>query len=202
VTTAKIADGAVTAAKLDAAAVIQPAIVDAKGDLIAGTAADTVARLAVGTNNQILVADSTQTTGLKWASQTVTAIDSATVTTNQGTNSTSYTDLTTAGPSVTLTTGTTAIVMFGARYNDDGNTGNDGYVSFAVSGATTVAASDTYAGFGDGTASVAASNLPLNYQYKITTLTAGSNTFTLKYKKANGTGNAGFSYRWITVIAL
>lgn len=42
-------------------------IVDAKGDLIAATAADTVARLAVGTNGQTLVADSTASTGLKWA---------------------------------------------------------------------------------------------------------------------------------------
>jgi hypothetical protein len=45
-------------------------IVDAKGDLIAGTAADTVARLAVGTNDQVLVADSTTATGLKWATPT------------------------------------------------------------------------------------------------------------------------------------
>lgn len=43
-------------------------IVDAKGDLIAATAADTVARLAVGTNGQVLTADSTTATGLKWAS--------------------------------------------------------------------------------------------------------------------------------------
>jgi len=46
---------------------IQNAIVDAKGDLIAATAADTPARLAVGTDGQILVADSTASTGLKWA---------------------------------------------------------------------------------------------------------------------------------------
>jgi hypothetical protein len=45
---------------------IQPSIVDAKGDLIAGTAADAVGRLAVGTNGQQLVADSTASTGLKW----------------------------------------------------------------------------------------------------------------------------------------
>lgn len=42
-------------------------IIDAKGDLIAGTAADTAARLAVGTNNQVLTADSSQSTGVKWA---------------------------------------------------------------------------------------------------------------------------------------
>ena len=46
---------------------IQNTIVDAKGDLIAATAADTPARLAVGTNGQVLTADSTASTGIKWA---------------------------------------------------------------------------------------------------------------------------------------
>lgn len=45
-------------------------ILDAKGDLITATAADTPARLAVGTNGQTLVADSTASTGLKWATPT------------------------------------------------------------------------------------------------------------------------------------
>ena len=49
---------------------IQNAIVDAKGDLIAATAADTPARLAVGTNGQVLTADSTAATGLAWATAT------------------------------------------------------------------------------------------------------------------------------------
>lgn len=47
---------------------IQNAIVDAKGDLIAASAADTPARLAVGSNGQVLTADSTAATGLAWAS--------------------------------------------------------------------------------------------------------------------------------------
>lgn len=41
--------------------------IDAKGDLIAGTAADTFSRLAVGTNGYILTADSAESTGIKWA---------------------------------------------------------------------------------------------------------------------------------------
>jgi hypothetical protein len=46
---------------------VAKSIVDAKGDLIAATAADTVSRLAVGTNGQVLTADSAEATGLKWA---------------------------------------------------------------------------------------------------------------------------------------
>jgi hypothetical protein len=42
--------------------------IDAKGDLIAGTGADAFSRLAVGTNGQVLTADSAEATGLKWAS--------------------------------------------------------------------------------------------------------------------------------------
>jgi hypothetical protein len=41
--------------------------IDAKGDLVVGTGADTFARLAVGTNTYILTADSAEATGLKWA---------------------------------------------------------------------------------------------------------------------------------------
>lgn len=52
---------------------IQNAIVDAKGDLITATASDTPARLAVGTNGQYLVADSTASTGLKWQTLTVSS---------------------------------------------------------------------------------------------------------------------------------
>lgn len=45
---------------------IQNAIVDAKGDLIAASAADTPARLAVGNNGETLVADSSTSTGLRY----------------------------------------------------------------------------------------------------------------------------------------
>jgi hypothetical protein len=54
---------------------IQNAIMDAKGDLIGATAADTPARLAVGTNGQILTADSTAATGIKWADPAAGASD-------------------------------------------------------------------------------------------------------------------------------
>jgi len=48
---------------------IDSALIDAKGDLIVGSADNTTARVAVGSNGQVLVADSAQTAGVKWVSQ-------------------------------------------------------------------------------------------------------------------------------------
>jgi hypothetical protein len=51
----------------NAGAAINKTIVDAKGDLIVASGADAVARLAVGTNDHVLTADSGATNGVKWA---------------------------------------------------------------------------------------------------------------------------------------
>jgi hypothetical protein len=75
---------------------IQNAIVDAKGDIIGATAADTPARLAVGTNGQVLTADSTAATGLAWATPAaggkVLQVVQATYSTQVSVTSSTYTD--------------------------------------------------------------------------------------------------------------
>ena len=61
-------DGTVTiAAATTGASGIPATTVNARGDLIAGTADDTVARLAVGADGQVLTASSGATTGLAWS---------------------------------------------------------------------------------------------------------------------------------------
>ena len=46
---------------------VQPSTLTTKGDTYVATAASTVTRLGVGTDGQVLTADSTQTKGMKWA---------------------------------------------------------------------------------------------------------------------------------------
>lgn len=55
------------ATNVNAAGAIMESDVDAKGDLLAGTADNTVSRLAVGTDGYVLKADSSAATGLAWA---------------------------------------------------------------------------------------------------------------------------------------
>jgi len=57
---------------------IAATIFDAKGDLIAATAADTAARLAIGvTNGHVLTVDSAEATGMKWAAAAGSSSSSA-----------------------------------------------------------------------------------------------------------------------------
>jgi hypothetical protein len=58
--------------------ILTEALVDAKGDLLVASAADTVTRLAAGTNGYILTANSGATNGIEWAApQAVGVFDSS-----------------------------------------------------------------------------------------------------------------------------
>lgn len=74
--TALVANDVVTVWTVNAFSVtgaIANTIVDNKGDILVGTGADTPGILSVGSNDQVLTADSSTGTGLKWAAASNTA---------------------------------------------------------------------------------------------------------------------------------
>jgi len=108
----------------------------------------------------------------------------ASVTTQQDTTSTSYVDLGTVGPSVsvTLTEPRTVIVLVKAEMLQTSTT-DDVFMSFAASGATTLAADDSRSvrHNGSGTAEAYSS-------FAVVACSAGTTTFTSKYRVQGGNG--------------
>jgi hypothetical protein len=105
--------------------------IDAKGDLLVGTADNTIGRLAVGTNGHILTADSTVSpTGLKWAAPAgggkILQVVQATYGTSATSTSTSWAD---TGLSATITpasSGSRILIFVTQFYELFRNTGDAG----------------------------------------------------------------------------
>ena len=108
----------------------------------------------------------------------------ATQVSSQTTTSTTFTDLATVGPSVTLSTGTTALVQLSALMTGSA-TSVYAIQAVEVSGASTIAATDLRSTFVQSPSGI--------YQgmagrsIVIGGLTAGTNTFTIKYRTTAGT---------------
>jgi hypothetical protein len=121
----------------------------------------------------------------------------ATVVTSEPTSTGTYTNLATPGPAVTVTCGTIAIVSFAASHAN--NTINSASLSSVeVSGASSVAASDNWCILTDGTPANQFTRQGVTHVFS--GLTAGSNTFTMKYRA--GSNTASFQFREISVIPL
>jgi FtsP/CotA-like multicopper oxidase with cupredoxin domain len=127
------------------------------------------------------------------AHKTAATPSSATIATSQTTTSSTYTNLTTPGPSVTVTTGTTALVTITARMRNSAV--NLTRMSYDISGATAISADDTRSLEIESDGWMRAS-----MTHRQTGLTAGSNTFKAEYRVAAGTGT--FEDRQIIVIPL
>lgn len=115
---------------------------------------------------------------------------SASIASTQTTTSTSYTDLATVGPEVTVNVGVSGMLLVSIS-GFIGNNTADGlaYASFALSGANTLAASDAN-GLAvrqySGSVGTAASRTVL-----LTGLSPGSTKVTMKYKAGSNTGSFG-----------
>lgn len=115
--------------------------------------------------------------------------DANRVGTSETTTSTSYTDLATSGPAVTVTTGTGALCLISCELSNSG-AGNSGYMAVDVSGATTVSANDGWAVKYESSNAddrLAASAMIAYTSNGLSALTAGSNVFTAKYRCTAGT---------------
>lgn len=112
------------------ATMVPKSLVDAKGDLFTATADNTPARLAVGANDTILVADSSTATGLKWATAAgggkVLQVVSGTTTTGIYNATTTYED-TNLTATITPTSATSKVLVLvnqNGAYRTNGNASN------------------------------------------------------------------------------
>ena len=157
--------------------------------------ANTNTRLGIGsTGNVLTVAGGVPSWATPVASPPTNSVNF--VSTSESTTSTSFTNLTTS-QAVTITTGTKVLIIMSAEVNV-GATTNKARFGFAVSGATTLAASETNNMVIQGNNS-AASNNQVSNSFILTGLTAGSNTFTAKFMSSLG-DSVSFAKRFLSVI--
>jgi hypothetical protein len=133
------------------------------------------------------------TAGSKETAALFNAVMAKVLSTNAGLNeiaasctatSSTYGDPTTgsAGPTVTITSsGTLALVLSSASYSNSGS--GPTYASVAVSGATSIGATDV-----EATGVSNSSSVPQFPGFTVYVINPGTNTYTLKYKVLSGTG--------------
>lgn len=145
---------------------IQNAIMDAKGDLIGATAADTPARLAVGTNGQVLTADSTAATGIKWAtpaaSNQILQIVQGTTGTSTSNSTSTYAD-TTLTATITPSSASNKILIFASHAGIRRTLNTNAMDMRLVRGATEILEFVNYAGSIGSTAENYGWTASLNY---------------------------------------
>jgi hypothetical protein len=106
-----------TTLKAQIDAQIPDSLLTTKGDLIAATGASTPARLAVGSNDQVLIADSTAATGIKWGTPSsggMTSLATGTLSSTSATISSisqAYTDLLLVINNPYVTTGSHSLTL-------------------------------------------------------------------------------------------
>lgn len=115
----------------------------------------------------------------------------------ESTASTTYVDLTTAGPAITMVHGTSMLISIGAlTWNDTLGLGNR--AAFALSGSNTLAAADADSYYAESGAANAV--YEASYTTVRTGMTAGTTTITMKYRTTAGGGTSTFGHRVVSAV--
>jgi hypothetical protein len=129
---------------------------------------------------------------------TAQSLPSVLVTTSESTASTTYTDLATTSDEVAVNIGTRGLALVCLYYNTLSTANQLGLMSFAASGANTIAASDTAA---IGSNTTANENFYAGAPFVLTGLTPGLTVFKAKYRSV-AAGSVAFANRRVGVVAL
>lgn len=178
---------------------IAKTIVDAKGDLIVATGADTVSRLAVGTNDYLLTADSSTATGLKWAAAPsggkVLQVVQATYSTSTTIASTSYTD-TGLTASITPSSTNSKILVFVNQLVYYTRSANQlGVLGQLLRGATVIHDRQYYNFDRDGAQGVVERNTTFNLVYLDSPSTTSSTTYKTQGSLQTTSNSASSTYQ-------
>jgi hypothetical protein len=160
-------------------------LIDAKGDLLVGSAADTVARLAVGTNNHVLTADSSATNGVKWAAAAgggkVLQVVSTAKTDAFSTATAAFTDVT--GLSVTITpTASTSKILVLVTLNASARDGQGNSGARIVRDSTDIFIGDTASNRVRVTTDISRNDVYANKNFGLTYLDSPATTSATTYK--------------------
>jgi hypothetical protein len=166
---------------------IQPTIFDAKADLLTATANDTPARLAVGTNGQVLTADSTTGTGLKWAAAGGKVLQVVTANATAAVSSSSTTYVTTGlTASITPTLSTSKVLVLVTQngcFKNNGNSNNA--LNIRLRRASTTLASNTFVGY---TATASENGVgTVAFSYLDSPATTSSTTYSTEFSNFSAT---------------
>jgi hypothetical protein len=185
-----------TAGVATADGAVQKSVATNKGDLLVATASATIARQGVGTNGQVLTADSTVTNGIKWATvsatprigQVVTAETSTTTTTT----STSFVDATGLSVTITPTSATSKILILSSPVFQSwsGSSGTTAGGEWQLVRSSTSITDDSFLWISSGgSVSNFLINFPTSINYVDSPATTSATTYKIQFARNTGAQN-------------